>query len=76
MPWLIAKNEEPDKVLAQHGWTGHRPNGMEFMSQTEAQAHIDHRRIPGHPVQLLATEKASWEPSAARTDYDPFGARP
>jgi hypothetical protein len=79
MPWIIAQDDNPEKVLAQHGWTSHRPAAMEFMSQEDAQAHIDNRRAPGHPAQLTAAEKQSWSPGAVSTDYDPFGfggARP
>ena len=74
MPWLIAQNAAPEKVLSQHGWTKNRPVALEFRAEGEAQAYIDEQRVAGHPIQLTSEEKIGWETrGTVQTDYDPYG---
>lgn len=71
--WLIAQDEDPGRVLAQHGWTKARHLAMEFRTEFEAQSHISSRRVAGHTVQLTDKERESWTKGAYQTDYNPFG---
>lgn len=73
--WLIASNRDSSKVLAQHGWTANRRNGMFFTSEQDAQQHIDNLRIPGHTVRASEEDRAApaGTPGAAISEYDPYG---
>lgn len=73
--WLIASNRDSSKVLAQHGWTATRRNGMFFASEADAQQHIDNLRIPGHTTRAAEDDMAApaGTPGAALSEYDPYG---
>jgi hypothetical protein len=73
--WLVAKDGESDLVLAQHGWTKNRKQGLFFLSEWEAQTHIDGRHINGHPARATAEDEGPVQgmPGAALPDYDPYG---
>lgn len=73
--WLIANNDEPNKALAQHGWTPYRRGALFFMSERDAQAHIDANRVRGHTTRATADDEgpAQGAPGAALPDYDPYG---
>lgn len=73
--WLIAKDGETTKVLAQHGWTIDRRSAMFFGSEFEAQTYVDGRRINGHTARATAEDQGGYPgtPGAVQTEYDPYG---
>ena len=75
--WLIAKDGEPNKVLAQYGWTTERRSALFFMSEFEALGYIEGRHINGHTARATADDNAAAPgmPNAAETEYDPYGLR-
>lgn len=73
--WLIAKDGDSEKVLAQHGWTSDRRAALFFRTEFDAQAYITSRRIDAHTTLATAEDTASapGTPSAAQSEYDPYG---
>jgi hypothetical protein len=73
--WLITSDADASKVLAMHGWTQDRRQGLVFNSEFEAQAWIEARRAPGHTTQASAADLGGYPgtATAAASEYDPYG---
>lgn len=73
--WLIAKDGDSEKVLAQYGWVRERRAAMFFRTEFEAQSYITSRRLDAHTTLAAVEDTASapGTPNAAQTEYDPHG---